>query len=84
MAMGKQPAACREQHNGLSVLLCRLIESAAEAVSFVSVQRKKRKSLFKKKDEGAEAQSRHAGGRSRDFSTTDRDRHGCHSGINIK
>lgn len=43
MALGKQSAAFREQHNDLSVLLRRLIESAAEAVLFVSVQRKKKK-----------------------------------------
>ncbi len=43
MAMGKQPAAFTEQHNALCVLLPRLFESAAEAVLFVSVQRKKKK-----------------------------------------
>ena len=36
--MWKQPVVFREQHNGPSVLSRRLIESAAEAVLFVSVK----------------------------------------------
>lgn len=42
MAMGKQSAAFREQRNDASVLFRRLIESAAEAVLFVSIERKKK------------------------------------------
>lgn len=43
MAMGKQPAVFTERHNNLSVLSRRLMETAAEAVLFVSVQRKEEK-----------------------------------------
>lgn len=56
---GGQSAAYREQHGDVSVLSRRLIESAAEAVLFVSVQRRtKTKKLFKKKRGGAEAHGR--------------------------
>lgn len=74
MAMGKQSAVFTQQRNDVSVLFRRLIESAAQAVLFVSVERKK-KSRKKKKLRGGRKHIPHTRGRSHDeFSTADRDR----------
>lgn len=73
MATWKQPAVFRQQHNDPSVLSRRLIESAAEAVLFVSVQRKRGGGKpYEKKEEGAEAHTHHTGGGSRDQSSAPR------------